>query len=257
MWHKIAKFALAIAALGFGVGAEARIKADINISTPAGLNPGDTFRIVFVTDGTTTPTSDNIVDYNTFVTNDATTESGGGVHYGSTALTWSAIASTSTISAYTNTNSGTGASVWLANGPEVAATDTSAGLWSGTLMNPLDYDLTGNQLSVLVWTGSFANGTPVAGAELGTAAPEAGYSLNTGLPWMQDANPNPNLIFPRPNLYGISQELVVPQTASVPEPSTLVVAAFGAVCGLAYGWARHRLDQRRQRPVVVTPDATE
>jgi len=102
------------------------IKADINISTPAGLNPGDTFRIVFVTDGTTAPTSDNIVDYNTFVTNDATTESGGGVYYRSTALTWSAIASTSRISAYTNTNSGTGASVWLVNGPEVCPSGKAA-----------------------------------------------------------------------------------------------------------------------------------
>jgi len=35
---------------------------------------------------------------------------------------------------------------------------------------------------------------------------------------------------------------------SVPEPSTAVLLAYGALAGLAYGWFRHR-DQRQQRPV--------
>jgi hypothetical protein len=34
--------------------------------------------------------------------------------------------------------------------------------------------------------------------------------------------------------------------ASVPEPSTAIVASFGAVAFLAYGWSRHRRQQRRQ-----------
>ena len=33
---------------------------------------------------------------------------------------------------------------------------------------------------------------------------------------------------------------------AVPEPSTAIVAAFGAVAFLAYGWSRHRRAQRRQ-----------
>jgi hypothetical protein len=33
---------------------------------------------------------------------------------------------------------------------------------------------------------------------------------------------------------------------SVPEPSTAVVAAFGGVAFIAYGWSRHRREQRRQ-----------
>jgi hypothetical protein len=36
-----------------------------------------------------------------------------------------------------------------------------------------------------------------------------------------------------------------PQTA-VPEPSTAVVAVFGATAFIAYGWSRHRREQRRQ-----------
>jgi hypothetical protein len=32
----------------------------------------------------------------------------------------------------------------------------------------------------------------------------------------------------------------------VPEPSTLVSGAIGAVAFVAYGWSRHRREQRRQ-----------
>ncbi len=42
----------------------------------------------------------------------------------------------------------------------------------------------------------------------------------------------------------------------VPEPSTAAVAVIGVVCGLAYGWTRHRRDQRRPRP-VGPPNATD
>jgi hypothetical protein len=34
--------------------------------------------------------------------------------------------------------------------------------------------------------------------------------------------------------------------SAVPEPSTAIVAAFGAVAILAYGWSRHSREQRRQ-----------
>ena len=59
----------------------------------------------------------------------------------------------------------------------------------------------------------------------------------------------------RSPLYGISKELVVSPSA-VPEPSSLWMAGIAISAGLAYGWSRHRRDQRRQRP-VGPPDATE
>ncbi len=48
------RLALATAMLwiGFGVGGPAEASG-IGLSTPAGLSPGDSFRFVFVTDGTT------------------------------------------------------------------------------------------------------------------------------------------------------------------------------------------------------------
>jgi hypothetical protein len=39
------------------------------VVVPPGLNPGDQYRLVFVTAGTRNATSSDINDYNTFVTN--------------------------------------------------------------------------------------------------------------------------------------------------------------------------------------------
>jgi hypothetical protein len=39
---------------------------------------------------------------------------------------------------------------------------------------------------------------------------------------------------------------LVQQAVAVPEPSTALVGAFGAAAFLAYGWSRHRREQRRQ-----------
>lgn len=36
-------------------------------------------------------------------------------------------------------------------------------------------------------------------------------------------------------------------SGAVPEPSTAILAVVGAVSGMAYGWSRHRREQRRQR----------
>lgn len=41
------------------------------LTTPAGLNPGDQFRFVFLTSGTITATSPDVATYDTFATNEA------------------------------------------------------------------------------------------------------------------------------------------------------------------------------------------
>lgn len=43
-------------------------RGGVSLQTPAGLKPGDHFRFVFVTDGTTNATSSNISSYDAFVT---------------------------------------------------------------------------------------------------------------------------------------------------------------------------------------------
>ena len=74
-----------------GGGAEA---GGIALNTPAGLNPGDSFRFVFVTDGSTTAQSSNISDYDNFVQTQA-----GGATYNGAVVNWLAIGSTGTVNA--------------------------------------------------------------------------------------------------------------------------------------------------------------
>ena len=40
--------------------------------------------------------------------------------------------------------------------------------------------------------------------------------------------------------------IAVAESSAVPEPSTAIVAVFGTVAFIAYGWSRHRRAQRRQ-----------
>ena len=82
--------------------------------------------------------------YNTFVTNDAITQAGGignNVLYGSTVLTWTAIASTNDVSAISNIGS-FDVPVYLASGTLITSSDTATGLWSGSLQAPINEFLT-------------------------------------------------------------------------------------------------------------------
>ena len=131
------RLAMATAMLWFGFGGGGRAEASPVLTTPAGLSPGDHFRFVFVTDGTTTATSSNINDYNTFVT-----EQAGGATYNGQPITWVAIASTPTVNAIDNVGL-TQDPVYLADGTKVTTSTTTSGLWSGTLLHVIDEDLSG------------------------------------------------------------------------------------------------------------------
>ena len=78
--------------LAFGSGG--RAEASIILQTPAGLNPGDQFRFVFVTDGIRDATSTNIADYDNFVNAQA-----GGATYDGVVVNWLAIGSTDSVDA--------------------------------------------------------------------------------------------------------------------------------------------------------------
>jgi len=256
MLNKTQRLAIAmvICWIGFGVGSRAEA-GGLALSTPAGLSPGDTFRIVFVTDGTTTATSSSIDTYNNFVSSDASTQAGGGsVTYNGTPLAWTAIASTATASANTSIGT-TGAPVYLASGTLVAPNDGDiggAGLLTENLVNPISQDLRGLTISNFVWTGTTSTGQADTVNPLGTTHPLAGLSSSTSS-WLEDTPVANTQLFP---LYGISQVLTVTAGVAVPEPSSLVMAGTGISAVFAYGWFRRRRDQRRQRPVGQT-DAIE
>jgi hypothetical protein len=249
MFTKTGRLALATAVLciGFGGGGGAEA-GGIALSTPTGLTPGDTFRFVFVTDGTTEATSSSIGYYNNFVSTDATNEAGGGgVTYNGVTLTWSAIVSTPSVDAITNVGV-TGASLYLASGTPIATSDGMSGLWSGSLINPIDQDLNGNvNGSSAVWTGTLPSGSGNPGLQLGSPnGATVGSTTHPNSFWVDVFNSFP--IDTEAPLYGISQVLTV-QGSSVPEPSALLLAVTAIGAGCACDCSRRRRNQRRQRTV--------
>ncbi len=221
-------------------------RADLILTAPAGLGPGQQFQIVFVTVGTTQAESTNIGTYNSFVTNDADTQANGNVYYNGQLVTFSAIGSTSTVSATSNIGVNS-APVYSADGTLIAdnTTTSAGGLWSGTLLAGIDEDLSGKLSSAgLVWTGSLGDGTPSNDAELGgpTTVTQLGFVGHATSDWATGAASAFDNEFP---MYGISNVLTV---ATAPEPSSMLLSLMGL--GSVIGW---RLARRRKPAVQPQP----
>ena len=234
MVHRVVMFAvIACATAAMSVPCQAgRV-----LNTPAGLTAGETFRFVFVTDGRTIATSSSIGTYDTFVNAQA-----GGATYLGTTITWQAIGSTATDNAVTHMGSSTGG-VFLASGTKVATSTTAnpGGLWSGTLLNPIDQDLTGVTKITDMWTGtakSFPFGHTIVNP-LGDSADglaKLGYSDYTDSNWIASLTLGASYTLPF-GIFGISEVLTVQATA-VPEPTSGLIAALGIAAGLVLPWFR-------------------
>jgi len=221
--------------------------APVSINTPAGLSPGDRFRIAFVTGATTTGSSSDIASYNLFVNTAA-----GGATYNGSVVTFYAIGSTATVNAYDNIRSTTmNDPVYLAGGALVAPSITgTSGLWSGALVNRIATDIDGTVVSPngngtdrIVYTGSLVDGTASSrplGYSFGRpplqpVISEASIGQATGgtdAAWIRNGS-NSEASSSR-SLYGISETLTV---APVPEPSAYAMALAGLACG---GYLRFR-----------------
>ena len=154
------RLALATTMLWIGFGVRGRAEAGgIALSTPAGLSFGESFRFVFITDATTVAISPSIGHYNSFVNAQA-----GGATYDGSLVNWAAIGSTRSASAINNVGQSQ-TPVYLADGTLVTTSTTSTGLWSGSLVNPINEDLSGMGVrtgSTGVWTGTNTNGSTSA-----------------------------------------------------------------------------------------------
>ena len=245
-------FSVGVAALIGSLAVPTAASAGI-INTPTGLNPGDRFRIAFVTGTkTTTISSTDIATYNLFVNTAA-----GGATYNGSAVTFYAIGSTATVNAYDNIRSTTmNDPVYLAGGALVAPSITGAnGLWSGALVNRIATDIDGTVVSPdgngndrRVYTGTRVNGTasskPLGYLDPGDPPHDPAYfaaSIGqatgyTDAAWIATGGYSPATI--SQSLYGISETLTV---APVPEPSTYVMALAGLACG------GYTMSRRRQR----------
>jgi hypothetical protein len=210
-------------------------QAAVTLSTPSGLAAGDTFRFIFVTQGTITPTSADISTYDTFVNSQA-----GGAQYQGATISWKSIISTLTIDARNHVGGfDTNVPVFGGDGTKIANSMTTNGpgngLWStifgapgnGILASPArGVDGTLVTGDVWVWTGSNSDGTRDATYHVGnsTGLTVNGYVSTSGLPaglsWLDGNN---GLSTTSNRVYGISEELTV-----IPEPSSLGLLALGA-----------------------------
>ena len=223
------KTALAVVALG--VVSSAAPAAPIVV--PAGLSPGDQYRLAFVTSTTRDATSADIADYNQFVTAAADTQ----LALAALGTTWTAIASTATVDARDNTDTNPGAStgvpIYLLDGTsEIAVSNQD--LWDGTLIHPIFIAESGAVLIDLVWTGSLSDGTASVANYLASSLVVIGQSNLNGFTWISlafHASDDLN------HLYALSGVLEVPTPA--PEPGPLGVLAVGLL-GLAVLRWRHR-----------------
>ena len=230
--------------------------AGIVLSTPAGLNPGDTFRFVFVTETITTATSADINYYDSIVSGEAASL---GATYNGHALSWQAIASTPTVSAITHIGSNNHDQVFLSDGTRVATSTgkSAGGLWANLpvsfalpLEHSIDLDLSGIQphqnpipgFNSYVWTGTGLDGTNGinGGHPLGSQDGGAGGGFNTltDSGWINNFGALQSGHY---SLYGISQEITVASPSAIPEPSTFALIALGG-CGLAIrAWRTRRM----------------
>jgi hypothetical protein len=214
------------------------------LTLPPGLDPGEQYRLVFVTSVGHDATSANIAVYNQFVSDVANSEPA----LAALGTTWTAIASTyhsdggpgTGVDARDNTHtnrdrsSDPDLSIYNLAGDLIASTKQD--LWDGSIGTAILYDEHGSVPSEsYVWTGTQFQGLGVSGPVVGAMGypteVRLGHSNASDLDWIQGDSANWTSSFP---LYAMSGVLI-----AIPEPDTAVLLAMG-FAGLAWGARRHR-----------------
>jgi hypothetical protein len=210
------------------------------ITVPTGLNPGDTYRLAFLTSKLRDATSTNIADYNAFVTGVANAVP----ELATLGTTWKVIGSTALVDARENTGTSPligGAPIYRLDGAQIAA--SNADLWDGSINVPIIVSENGGHINrEFVATGMYEWGAGYPGLELGTANPVLGRLGTTNYTWAVALVGDSTAPV---NFYAISGVLTV-----VPEPSSLLLVCSGvtAVLGCQFGG---RCRRKRQWHVVA------
>lgn len=183
---------------------------------PPGLEDGDQYRLFFMTSGERDATSTDIEDYNAFVQSHADSSP----ELAALGLNWKAVVSTPTVAARDNTGTnpeldGKGVPIYLVNGTPFEG--NNFGLWGDKgrtqvhiteLGEAFPFENPERPEDILVWSGSFPDGT-IGGAEaLGTDEPIVGYATGGGsLVFFNSADDAPELY----HLLAMSSALTVPE----------------------------------------------
>lgn len=208
---------LPFVAVILGVGFTSSLKAEVFV--PSGLNAGDHYHLVFVTQGETTSLSNQIATYNTFVNNEAERA---GSFTADWNLDWRAVGSTASVNA--NVNALVEAPVYLLDGTSVA--DGFDDLWDGIIKAPISLDQFRNGATGRVVSGaSFDGGPAPAAATLGDFFVRTG-EINQTIGWIAGLlEVDPNTALP---MYAMSPRLTV---TAVPEPRIFgCMMVISAIC---------------------------
>ena len=193
------------------------------IVVPTSLDPGDQYRLAFVTSNMRNATSGNIDVYNNFVTTAANTVP----ELVALGTTWRVIASTSAVDARTNTGTDptppgpTGVPIFTLRDTKLAIDYDD--LWDGNIMSGLRWTESGTiRPNPNVRTGTNPDGTGSAGNQLGVGRPFIGLTDATDSGWINRGTTRRlNEDFP---FYAMSDVLTV-----VPTPSSFVLTSIGVV----------------------------
>jgi len=206
------------------------------IDTPAGLNAGDHFRIVFETSTNTSASSTDIETYDSFVSADAA-----GTTYNGNPLLWQAIVSIGNTNARDLIGISSSSTIpsYLVNGTK----ESAGNLWSGSLLHVVDGTASGGYHESTDWqfTGSDGGkGGSIAIAEDGHPPLPYGDYPRIDKSWTEA---NATVTAESTPQYGNSPPLTV--LSADTEPSTAVSAGLGGLAALAYSFKRKRNSCRR------------
>ena len=194
---------------------------EASIITVPNLPPGSQYRLVFVTDGTYSAQSPDISTYNIDVTNEANVIP----QLALLGATWTVIASTELTSASSNIGASTGG-IYRLDGTLVA--NGTTGLFSGSLLSPIDITSTGGPATGFVWTGTNTDGTanlyPMGGVAPANAT-TTGFPTHSDDQWVFSTfHRGSSQLLP---LYAISSELTVPTPTPEPRSSFEIAVGIG------------------------------
>lgn len=200
------------------------------VVTLPNLAPGSEYQLIFVTSGTVTATSPDIVVYNSFVNTQAS------LNPSLPSASWFAVVSTPAIDAVSNAPTYSNIPIYNTAGQLVAS--GASAFWSASHSAPIEYDQQGALVQSIVWTGTSPAGISANGLANSSDYSQIGVSQTSNESWVADSSAYTQAGLAIP-VYALSSPITI---SAVPEPKTwatlLVLGAMG-IAGFVWHRRRH------------------